>query len=135
MKGGKAGGEGASVREMIVKQGRCDVLGVLKGAHFPHVPLASRLGPSPLLCWEPFCPSHLCTCLSLTHPSDLDFKAHFLPEVSLAPDQVQGPAMDSQGLHPHTPNRASSTQAASLNSASSAEFSTKDLRCPLYAGH
>lgn len=94
-------------------------MGSLKGLNLPPVPLASRLGPSTFLCWESFSPSHLLTCLSLTHPSDLDFKAHFpveKGEVSLAPDRVQGPAMDSQGLYPHIPNRASSTQAASLNS-------------------
>lgn len=110
-------------------------LGVIKGAHLPHVPLASRLGPSAFLCWESFSPSHLLICLSLTHPSDLDFKAHFPLEFSLVPDRVQGPAMAPQGLYPHTPNRASSTQVASLNSAPSVEFSAKALSCPLSAGH
>lgn len=56
-------------------------LGVLQGAHLPPMPLA-RLGPAGSLLGTSL--SFSPTCLSLTHPSDLDFKAHLLPAVSLA---------------------------------------------------
>lgn len=74
--------------------------GFLRGVHLSHLPLASRLGPSPFSAgnFSFSLPTHI---LCLIHPSDLDGKVHFLPEVSLTPDQVRGLVMDLQG--PHTP--------------------------------
>lgn len=48
---------GGVLSEMMVKLGRCALLWVPSRGHLPYLSLASRPGPSPFLCWEPFLPA------------------------------------------------------------------------------
>lgn len=98
---GEQVGRGLGERE-LVELGKCELLWGPSRGPPPSPAFASGLSPSPFLCGELFLPlPHLYTCLCLTHSSELDVKAHFLPEVTRTADQIGGPATDLQVLHAH----------------------------------